>query len=95
MNVSTLGAFKQRHAERSDRFTMVTLDSFTIASIGVRAPLDLGAGGGGGGSGDLIARKNYTMPESMCCTSALKSQQKQKRSQCLRLMNVLSVQNYS
>ena len=71
MNVSTLGAFKQRHAERSDRFTMVTLDSFTIASIGVRAPLDLG--GGGGGSGDLIARKNYTMPESMCRTSALKS----------------------
>ena len=31
-----------------------------------RAPLDLGGG-------DLIARKNYTMPERMCCANALKS----------------------
>ena len=35
--------------------------------IGVRAPLDLGGG-------DLIARNNYRMPESICCTNALKLQ---------------------
>ena len=29
--------------------------------------------GGGGGGGDLIARKKYTVPESMCCANALKS----------------------
>ena len=33
-----------------------------------------GAGGGGGESVTLLPEKKYTMPESMCCTNALKSQ---------------------
>ena len=41
------------------------------ASIGVRAPLDLGGG-------DLIARKNNTMPESMCCTKRIQTAVKTK-----------------
>ena len=43
----------------------MSLVGFSGFDIGVRAPLDLGGG-------DLIARKNYTMPESTCCTNALK-----------------------
>ena len=40
--------------------------------IGVRALLDLG---GGGGAVTLLPEKNYhTLPESMCCRNALKSQ---------------------
>ena len=52
-----------------------------------------GLGGGGGGGqegGDLIARTNYIMLESASCTYALESQLKQKRSQCSRLMKLLS-----
>ena len=60
-------------------------------TTGVRAPLALG----GGGAVTLLPEKNYTMRESMCSTNALKSQKKQKRSQFLCLMNVLSFQNYS
>ena len=37
--------------------------------IGVRAPLHLGR------AVTVLPEKNYTMPESMCCTNALKSAQ--------------------
>ena len=61
--------------------------------IGVRAPLDFGGRGGGGCP--HCPKNNYTMPESMCGRNALKSQEKQKRSQFVRPRNVLSFQNYS
>ena len=46
----------------------ITLRQFIdLICVLVRAPLDLGGG-------DLIARNNYRMPESICCTNALKPQ---------------------
>ena len=60
--------------------------------IGVRAPSDLG---GGGGAVTVLPENKYTMPESMCCTKRTQIAVNQKRSHFLRLMNVLSFQNYS
>ena len=54
----------------------VRRNSFYLPKHGRTGIFGLGGGGGaaGAGGGDLIARKNYTMPESMCCTNPLKSQ---------------------
>ena len=41
--------------------SVVAIPKLRETVIGVRAPPDLGEGGGGGG--DVLARKNYAMPE--------------------------------
>ena len=44
-------------------------------TIGVWVPSDFGGRGGGRkGAVTLLPEKDYKMPESMCCTNALKSQ---------------------
>ena len=69
----------------------IAFDLYPLPVIGVRAPFDLGGGGGGGD--EIIARKKLHNARKNVLCKRTQIALKQRRSQFVRLMNVLSFQN--